>query len=380
MRKIIPFIFLCVFLSNTSWAKTNTDTLKKTELELLKIKQENVEAKKVAKALKQEIVSIKKSTYTLVKRTQEYEEQLLLLKDNIDALNTKLTQTKKKLNNATADLAGIISAMQRVSKNPENALLLYPGTPEQAIKSTALLKSILPQINNKKLFIQKNLAELELISNDLLSQEKLYQSKSAKLNIAQKDLEVKLKRKKILQSKTLKKSKNLQNTAKNLTSKIKTIKKFLSKIAKEEKRQKSEIHLTKPATIKRFPTNGKIQTPVVGRITKHFNRRYESGKKNTGITISTRKNANVFAPFDGYVSYAGHFGTLGKVIIISHEGGYNSVLIGLKENYINTGVWVLTGEPLGKMGVLKNHLHIEIRYGQKPLNPLRWLQKSKIKG
>ena len=380
MRIFFSLIVICSMTFGTAFAKTKAEDLKQTQKKLSQIKKIKNTTQKNTTTIKKEILSIKKSSRDLAKRTQEYDSQLLLLKENIDALSSQTSKIKKQLNIATRDLMGIISTMQRVSKNPENALLLYPGTPAEAIKSTALLKSILPQINNKRVFIEKNLKDLEIINQDLLGKKKTFQKKSIELSKVQGDLQKKLNKKTILQRKIIKKSKALKNKEKKLLAKIKTIKNFLERIKIEENARKKQIRKTKPKNIKRFPARGKIRVPAIGRLIKAFNQRNESGKRNTGITIKTRSNSNVVTPFDGYVSYAGHFGNLGKVVIISHEGGYNSVLVGLNSTYVNTGVWVLTGEPIGKMGKIKNTLHIEIRYGQKPLNPLRWMNKHKFKG
>ena len=380
MRIFFSLIVICSMIFGTALAKTKVEDLKQTQKQLTEMKKIKDITQKNTDSIKKEILSLKKSSRDLAKRAQEYDRQLLLLKESMDSLSLRTSKIKKQLGNATRDLMGIISTMQRVSKNPENALLLHPGTPAEAIKSTALLKSILPLINKKRLFIEKNLNDLEIINENLLGKTKTFQRKSQELNKVQDTLQEKLTRKTILQSKTIKKSKALKDKEAKLLTKIKTIKNFLERLKREENERKQQIRKTRPKYLKSFPVRGKIRVPVVGRIIKGFNQPNESGKLNTGITVRTRSNSNVVTPFDGYVSYAGHFSNLGKVVIISHEGGYNSVLVGLKSTYVNTGVWVLTGEPIGKMGKTKNTLHIEIRYGQKPLNPLRWISKKKIKG
>ncbi len=378
MRVLLSILCIIFSLLSNAYADTNTADLSKTKAELNKVKQEKLKNIKNATAIINEINAIRLNSKKLAHKTQAYEKQLLLLGDNINALHSRIEKTELKLKIATTELSGIISAMQRVSKNPENSLLLYPGTPSNAIKSTALLKSLLPQINNKKEFIVTNLKELENINKDLIGNKKAYQQEQTSLQKTQSELDKNLHLKKKLQQITITKSENLQYKEKKLTKKIKTIQKFISRIQADEKARKKNISRTKPQSIKRFPTRGVIVTPAVGKVVKKFNHLYESEKPSTGITVQTREKAIVVTPFDGYISYAGHFGALGKVIVISHEGGYNTVLAGLNSTYVETGMWILSGEPLGQMGKINNKLHIEIRYGQKPLNPLRWIKDNKL--
>ena len=72
-----------------------------------------------------------------------------------------------------------------------------------------------------------------------------------------------------------------------------------------------------------------------------------AGAAKPGLALSAPAGADVVAPFDGRVVYAGGFRDLGLVLIIRHGGGYHSVLAGLGRVDVETGQWVLAGEPVG---------------------------------
>ena len=54
-------------------------------------------------------------------------------------------------------------------------------------------------------------------------------------------------------------------------------------------------------------------------------------------------------------------------------------MIGFDKVYVDKGSWLLTGEPIGQMPKTNPKLHFEIRYGTKPLNPLRWINKDTLR-
>ena len=76
--------------------------------------------------------------------------------------------------------------------------------------------------------------------------------------------------------------------------------------------QKSIRRIQKPDTIRLFPLeNTPITPPVVGKILTRFKDPLQNGGVSDGIYIKTVNNAQVIAPFDGYVAYVGAFNNVG---------------------------------------------------------------------
>nr|WP_242480579.1 peptidoglycan DD-metalloendopeptidase family protein [Rhodovibrio sodomensis] len=119
-----------------------------------------------------------------------------------------------------------------------------------------------------------------------------------------------------------------------------------------------------------------------------------------GIEIVTRPGAQVVAPYDGKVVYAGPFRGYGRILIIEHGGRYHSLLAGLERIDAVVGQWVLAGEPVGVMaggataggtgagGQINPpagrtpKLYVELRRTGQPINPLPWLARTgdKVRG
>ncbi len=129
---------------------------------------------------------------------------------------------------------------------------------------------------------------------------------------------------------------------------------------------------------------GQLPYPARGRIVETFGQPNDVGHSAKGITINTRKAAQVIAPYDGHVAFAGPFRGYGLLLIIEHSEGYHTLLAGMAQIDCTVGQKLLTGEPVGVMGQddSKPNLYVELRRNGQPVNPLPWLmaQKSKASG
>lgn len=94
---------------------------------------------------------------------------------------------------------------------------------------------------------------------------------------------------------------------------------------------------------------GKLSRPARGSIITAYGQETAKGVSSKGIIIKTRAQAQVIAPFDGSVLFAGPFRGYGNLIIIEHGKGYTSLLAGLDSIDCELGQLLLAGEPIGLM-------------------------------
>lgn len=126
---------------------------------------------------------------------------------------------------------------------------------------------------------------------------------------------------------------------------------------------------------------GRLAYPARGRIVENFGQTGDQGHSSKGITIQTRKAAQVIAPYEGHVAFAGPFRGYGLLLIIEHSEGYHTLLAGMAQIDCAVGQKLLTGEPVGVMGQddSKPNLYVELRRNGQPVNPLPWLMAHKSK-
>ena len=125
-----------------------------------------------------------------------------------------------------------------------------------------------------------------------------------------------------------------------------------------------------------------LKTPLDGaRISSNFGMRKHpiSGfnKMHKGVDFAAPTGTPIYAGGNGIVEYVGRNGGYGKYIRIRHNNGYKTAYAHMS-NYkkgISKGVRVNQGEVIGYVGNTGNstgpHLHYEIIYQNKHINPLK---------
>lgn len=138
----------------------------------------------------------------------------------------------------------------------------------------------------------------------------------------------------------------------------------------------ARISQPKPKGIRNFTAaKGAMILPAAGPFLRRFGDIEEAGTASKGLRIETRPGAQVVAPFDGRVEFAGPFRGYDQILIIEHGDGYHSLLAGLQRIDAAVGQWLVTGEPVGVTSSDGKHtsLYMELwRHGQ-PIDPTPWL-------
>ena len=93
-----------------------------------------------------------------------------------------------------------------------------------------------------------------------------------------------------------------------------------------------------------------------------------------GITLAPRDNAQVVAPAAGRVAFAGAYRGYDRIVIIEHGGGWTSLITGLARVQVEVGDALVAGAPIGRAGGERPAITLELRHGQQPVNPLRFLR------
>lgn len=115
---------------------------------------------------------------------------------------------------------------------------------------------------------------------------------------------------------------------------------------------------------------GPRRHPVTGRWAMH-----------AGLDLAAVTGTKVYAPATGKVIYAARRGSFGKLVEIRHSFGYRTRYAHLNEILVKRGDVVKPGDLIGKVGSTGRstgpHLHYEILYGKKPLNPWKFIKAGK---
>ena len=117
--------------------------------------------------------------------------------------------------------------------------------------------------------------------------------------------------------------------------------------------------------------------PLKNKVCSYFGS-IKNRTKNKGIDIKAREGAIIVAAKSGTVTMAANnVRGYGKVIIIDHSRGYQTVYAYNSENLVKTGQFVVQDSPIARAGSTGRTeipcLHFEIRENHQPCNPLNYL-------
>jgi murein DD-endopeptidase MepM/ murein hydrolase activator NlpD len=140
-----------------------------------------------------------------------------------------------------------------------------------------------------------------------------------------------------------------------------------------------EQKIGKPIKVTSGENDGKsLSIPIrEGYISSGYGERihplYKKKMLHKGVDVAAKKGTKIYAAADGLVEFAEKKGDYGLLVILQHEGGYQTWYAQLETILVSKGDKVHSGEVIGLVGNsgLSNgpHLHFELHQGEGTLNP-----------
>lgn len=193
----------------------------------------------------------------------------------------------------------------------------------------------------------------------------------------------------------------LDNAVADLSKKTKAIESLLSSVGVDIQVQESTRNSGGPFTQFGLETkdelilqterylntihNVPLGAPVPGVLTSKFGQRIDpiNGKPayHRGVDIRGRKGTDVKATADGTVVIQNYNKSSGRYIVLDHGNGFRTRYAHLKKSLVQKGDIVQRGQVIGLVGNSGRstgpHVHYEIHYQDKIVNPTRFLRIAK---
>jgi septal ring factor EnvC (AmiA/AmiB activator) len=365
---------------------------------------------------------------------QESEEQLTGLERELQDLATKRRLLQGNFTAQTKNLRLLLMVLQRMGNNPPPAMITQRKDALEMVRSAMMLATIFPNYRNEALALKHQLDNLDRVIADETAQRDKIATEREKLSREQARIDPLIEAKQLAIAETEKQLAGVRELAKAQARGVVDIRDLIRKLDKEiadrtklgayetelaeavlaGKRAQSETKVAaadpaatslpqtdgaagqplaadvafldpgrlKPA-IPFDQAKGRLPLPVRGERILSFGQQTRSGSKSKGVAFATREQAQITAPCDGWVVYAGEFRSYDQVLIINAGGGYHLLLAGMAQINVQVGQFVLSGEPVGKMGGARKAaegsaspappiLYLELRSKERPVNPDPW--------
>jgi septal ring factor EnvC (AmiA/AmiB activator) len=130
---------------------------------------------------------------------------------------------------------------------------------------------------------------------------------------------------------------------------------------------------------------GRLSSPVTGTVLYLFGDSIQIGLRKgdtmQGITVAIKPGTSVHAVYKGKVVFADYKRGYGNAVIIDHGGNYFTITARLDEFFVHKGDTIEQDQEIGTSGDIATlydpGVYFEIRHGNTPLDPLKWLQIDK---
>ena len=390
-----------IFLTPAGTYAQDRGDLNRLEGEIQNQRSREAELTRKSEVLAADLAELRQRAIGAARATQDSESLLTRLERKLRQAQDDLRRQEEALAKRRQEIGGTLIALERLSRNPPRALLLSPGKPMEVVRQAMLLRTSLPIIQDRAEELRVGIVELAKTRDDIDNQLSELKSASTLYTDQRELLDNLIERKAGLLQDTDTERKRIAQRLKRLTEEAETLKELFARLEEERpspppaapapsehtgkpnsEQQTAALTLPRPSALRRFPDNGSITLPVRGELSRHYGDHTPYGNAAKGITIETRPAAQVVAPYDGKVVFAGPFRGYGQILIIEHSGGYHTLLSGMERVDTGVGQWLLAGEPVGVMakpGDGSPRLYFELRREGQPVNPLPWFAEYRGK-
>jgi septal ring factor EnvC (AmiA/AmiB activator) len=258
-------------------------------------------------------------------------------------------------------LSELLAGLQQLEQNPPPALVVRPDDILSALRGAMLLGTIAPDLQDQAAALTARLDRLQQLEAAIRTRKEDVAREIARLNSQRSDLGQLVEQKRALVSKSNAELEAERKRTAQLAEKAKSLKQLLDRLAEErqqaeaaasaaeQERQRQEALLRQPK-LAFADARGKLPLPAQGQVLLRYGEPDALGRDTQGMMVATLAGAQVTAPADGKVEFAGPFRSYGQMVILNPGGGYRVLLAGMDRLTANVGEFLRAGEPVGEMG------------------------------
>jgi septal ring factor EnvC (AmiA/AmiB activator) len=322
----------------------------------------------------------------------------------INAAMTQLESEQQELSQSLAaqqsSLGDALAALQSIERARPPALLVSPEDAAHAARTAMLLADVTPQIEARAAALKETLTRQAAVRETLEKERADF--KRANEEVAQRrTLLADLLQQKQQERRTAEQlAKAAQSETAALAARADSLRGILYRLEKLARvvapRRKPPVPAgvspgprieppRAPAIARREPyrparafagARGALKAPIAGNVIGRFGAARPEGGTFEGLRYAAGSGSIVTAPFEGNVSFARRWGTVGNLIVLDVGGGYYILLLGVGAFLVEEGQTVKAGEPVAAMNGAGAQLDLEIRKNGDPVNPSLWLSEN----
>jgi murein hydrolase activator len=325
-----------------------------------------------AENLRKRLVAAAADRDRLEREVESTEIRLIRMRRSEREANAKLLANRSALED-------VVIALIAMERDRPPALAVRPDNAAEAARAAILMGEVAPILEGRARKAAQDIASLRNLRQTILMQNVRYRDANTRLQTARQTIGVLIEQRRALQARLLRDAQTERGRIAEIVRRAGDLRDLVTRLGGTLPGIGSNPQQKGPAFASGFErARGQVSYPAVGQIVVGYGANLQEGGRSEGITIRTRRAAQVISPYDGEIEFAGPFRSYGRVLIINVGSGYHVVLAGLASTFAEAGQEVLAGEPIGEMATdtrIVPDLYMEVRQASEPQNPALWLKR-----
>ena len=268
----------------------------------------------------------------------------------------RIATRRQRLAKQQQPVAALLAGLAMMARRPPLLALASDSSMEEFVRVRLLLDSSLPVIRRRTAALSTELAEGQRLERSALA---------SRQSLARSRDELATRRREFaqLEARALRSAALTGSAALGAGDVALAVGEDIERLAEETRRNRSaaqiaaEVAALGPAPLR--PSRAQIprppldyRLPATARVLEGLGEVNSSGVRSRGLTLATRRGAEVLVPAAGIVRFAGPFRDYDGIVIIDHGGGWMSLIVNVR-SALEPGARVAAGERLGRaLGLL----------------------------
>lgn len=336
-------------------------------------------------------------------RLRAIEDRIAAAEARLAPLAANESKVRQSLEGRRSVIVEVLAALERMRRRPPAAILVSPEDALSSVRAAIMLGAVLPEMQTKVQGLASDLTELVHVRADIAAERDGLTRDLAALTLNRQRISLLIDERQKRLSAAEQALDGEHQHASALARQADNLKDLIAKLEAAPAGPARGTDSTGSTTKDGRPTSaspndaarlspavafgtakGSLPLPVNGVKVRDFGAPDGLGGTEKGLWIASRAGAQVTAPCDGRVVYAGPFRSYGRLLILNAGGGYHVLLAGMDRISVDLGQFVLTGEPVAMMGngpqsaaavatgSSQPILYVEFRKDGAPVDPSPW--------
>ncbi|MGD9811508.1 MAG: murein hydrolase activator EnvC [Sphingobium sp.] len=321
----------------------------------------------------------------LAARIQQSEAEIRAGETRIAIVNQQIADQSARLAARQGPLIRLAAALQSLSRRPPVFALLQPGSLRETVHVRAVFDQVLPAIRRKTAALRAEIARSRQLRAMAVNARKSLEEGKIRLATQRVDLQ-KLETRKRVSARGLASNATLEaERATAMGERARDIGDLMQELEAAGDVRQRLADLPGPEPRPAAPGEARAprqesaaaaaghapayRLPVVGALVTGMGELSESGVRARGVGIATAPGAQVVAPAQGRIAFAGPYRGFGQIVIIDHGEGWSTLITDLGRLTVEVGETVRQGEPVGTTAQRANPVvTVELRRQGRPVD------------